>query len=370
MSETDPTTLPVESLDVSLYSHPDSVRDIARRQAAYWCLARGVQPPDYDIELISAIQYAGVPFNAVFADFGSGAPEFPELLIRVGYEEGEKYAIDPNTESWNGYPYWQPKGTDSRLESLRLAGDHDALEAYYTRNQGNGRVLEPGITLIKADGEFIPLPSGSIDVVTSRWSGYHGFKNPKALFEIGRILSKGSFSDSQPHRPGIHGDLTSGNENKERSIGMETEIAQVLNRLTHVKWRKPASIQSGFTSEKTLETFPDFYKNVYVKHVRQKMLFTLANRAIILNALKTYRVSYILESGNLDDAYRDAHFTDRQVVKEEIFDEAVEAVAGAQIDEATERGEILTDKVRRTVIFGSDEEIDLPTGLDGYEKIA
>ena len=52
------------------YNTPEGRNNVAIRQALYWNLAPGQVPPDYELEIISALQHAGVPNTASLLDIG------------------------------------------------------------------------------------------------------------------------------------------------------------------------------------------------------------------------------------------------------------------------------------------------------------
>lgn len=270
---------------------------------------------------------------------------------------GHLIGIDPNSSQFNGLPYWQPLKSNPTLAVLKSAESWIELE--------KSLKAEDGITLFEARADTVPLPDHFADAVTTVFSGYHAFRNPEALPQIKRILK----TSETTHRAGIHADATSGRENKERMIDDESRIAKVLSIIMRQVILPPPPLQAGFTAEDTLEIFPQFYQHVYVKHIKQEIIFNL-KREVILNAHRTYRDSYQPKSGHLSEKSRDKKYTDRHVIKEEIFERALEIVVGGQIDDAEEAGELVTDKVRRMVTFASDEEIDLPLGENEYQKVA
>lgn len=350
------------------YDTADGKAKIAARQAVYWCLADNIKPPDYDLEVIQGFEHAGIEPNATLLDIGSSKPSFHKLCKMTG-TGGKLISIDPYEKQFGGLTFYEPQGGREEFEALLKDGDATKIANFLKEIRGTEHGEYEGITLIKAGADFIPVEDGSVDGATTIFSGYHAFKNPGALYEIKRKLRVPSGVGRTAIRAGIHADTTSGNENKETSIEKEGEVAFYLSRLLGRKILPPPPLQAGFTAERTLEVFPTIYNKVYVKRIEQEIIFN-GSKIIIMRAIMTYRDSFIPQSGTLPDKFRDLDFTDKPVIRKDIFNKAVEVVVGGQIEDAEEAGVLITDKVRRIITFSSDQEINLPTGKDGYEQIA
>lgn len=350
------------------YDTAEGKNKIAARQAVYWCLEPGVQPPDYDLEIIAGLQHAELSPLSTIVDIGCSFPGgFLKLCGLTGLR-ARLIGIDPYAKQFSGLPYLEPQGSREEFQALLCEGD-DARLAQFFKQVGEPAADEfKNITLYQAGADFIPLPDCSVDAVTTIFSGYHAFQNHEALAEVKRILKRPSPMGAKTERAGIHADANSGNENKEGMIEDEGRVAEVLSVITGCKISPPPPLQAGFTSEDTLETFPGMYRHVYVKRIEQEIVFNVG-REIVLSAHRTYRDSYMVEDSSLPEKYRDVSYDDKPVVNERTFERALETVVSGQIDDAEEAGEVITDKVRRTIIFASDDEIDLPRGKDGYEQI-
>lgn len=371
MSEVDPTEIQ-QTTPFNWGINYDTVEGknkIAIRQAVYWCLAKGIEPPDYDSEIIKGFEYAGLNNNSTLLDVGSSKPSFHKLCILTGM--GAKLiSMDPYEKQFNGLTYYEPQGSKAEFSALLNEGDDSKIERFLREIEGKTDDEFEGITLIKAGSDFIPVKDGTIDGATTIFSGYHAFVNREAIYEIKRKLRIASGIGISAVRAGIHADATSENENKETSIQKEGEVALYLSDELGQKILPPPPLQAGFTAEDTLEVFPNIYNNVYVRRINQEIIFSTANKPIILGAIKTYRDSFTPVSGKLQDKYRDLTYKNKPVISEDIFNEAVDEIFSKQIDDAEKRGTPITDKVRRIITFSSDDEIDLPKGKDGYEKIA
>lgn len=334
-----------------IYGSTHSVSDIAARQVLYWRLLRPPeQAPDYNFEVISGLQQAGVPETATIVDIGCADEDFLLQWQLTGHT-GKLIGIEPNTIQFNGLPYWQ-----------LLEPSQGSQERKYALNAGSGRQL-PGIDLYEGAADFLPLADGSVDVTVTNFSGYHAFQNQRGLWEVARVLRPaGTGTD----RAGIHVDTGSGNENKGYMIGQEQKIARWLTHKLGVEVAPPPPLQAGFTSENVVEVFPRLFRFVYVKLIRQELVLTIDPEAVA-DAHRTYRPSYSVKSDMLADTFRDQDHEDRLVVGRELFEIALDEVVMRELEEARLQNREVTDQVRRHISFSSNEEIDLP---EAYSRIS
>ncbi len=353
------------------YKTPEGKARVDARQAVYWCLEPGLQPPDYDVIVADALASAGVPLDGTIVDGGCSHPGgFLGLLKLIGYSVDGLIGFEPHPEQFDGLPYWKKQTGNPTIEALKESKDPGKLQSFYLRDFGNGKEIT-GINLYEASADDIPLNDRSANAVTTIFSGYLAFRNRSALLEIKRILKTvEDFRGSDvKQRSGLHIDVGSGNENKEGMIADETNIAEVLSIITAKKILPPPPLQAGFTTEDAVETFPNLYNHVYIKRIEQEIIYNYG-RAIILNSHMTYRDSYTVESSVvLPDVYRDTAYENKQVISYDIFKMAAELVVGSKIDAAQKIGKLVTDKTRRHVLVSCDEPVDLPIGEGEYEEI-
>ncbi|HSX27227.1 MAG TPA: hypothetical protein VLG25_00415 [Patescibacteria group bacterium] len=336
----------------------DGPAKVAIRQLRYTLLDPGVEPVDYGLTVITDLRYGGIGPRGLVAEIGCGDGALLNLCQSEGL--GDKWAgIEPNAKQFKGRPYMELKQPDAEV---RWVLDHGTPREQRQLFRHVGKIAYEPVTLYKAGADLIPLPSRSAKVAISKFSGHLAFKNIDGLLEAKRVLEP----------TGVQADITFGSENNDLVIEDEDKMAEVLSEVVKEEMLPPRPPESLFTSEDTIEAFSRVHRNVYVKWVRQEMVFNNGPE-IILDSHRTYRDRYIPASGGLPEKFCDPAYRDRPVVRSDIFEEVLRAVVLAPIEQAIKDGERRTAKIRRTFTVASDIEIDVPRGTndeDGYEQIA
>lgn len=264
---------------------------VAARRALNYCLEPGAPIVDFDIESVDILIQMGVqlsntpekPADALL-DVGCSFPAYSKEWIRRGHQ-GKLYGLDPNTEQFNGLPYWEPLDSYRSRELTLKPGDLEKLNSYYRDKGGVPHRALGRITLIKSDANYIPLPDGTVRVVSNRFSAYHiaSDKQAAAFREMKRV---------QDER-GIQEVATSMADNKMRVRELESQTAATISERTGVAFNPPIPTNAGFTSEKATERMTQDYKHVWVRRHRARLVFDTKERfSALARSFGSFRESY------------------------------------------------------------------------------
>lgn len=344
LSEIDPTTASVrQPTDWSEhYDEADGPAKVAARRAVYDCLEPGVEPVNFEIEVIDALHHAGFSNTATVVDIGCSYPSFLEMWKLSGHF-GELIGIEPNTKQFNGLPFWQPHGADATLAALKFQGDQEKLDAFYKLNAGDSATELEGIDLFEADANFIPLPDGTVDLASFMFSFYHVPKDKQApaLEEVRRVLRAGKDG------AGILALATSGEDNKEVARQDELRIGKLLSLIMKTTVTPPEPLNSGFTSEDATLLLPKMFRYAYVYEYKTK---------IVINDRSSMHI-YLNSHRSLLDKYRDK---ENKMPEHFYFEKVLASVVGSKIEDDIMDNGKFEDTLSQALFFASDEPINLP----------
>ncbi len=317
------------------YGDLDGPDKIAARRELNYCLDEGVSPIDFDQLAYKSLKAVGVGERATILDIGCSFPFYLEAW-KMARHKGHLIGVDPNSEQFNGLPFWQPLGKDREYERIRQEGDPEKLSAFYERIGKLHTGSISGIELISAPADFIPLSDNEADVVSWMFSAYAIAKEKQeASFEEAYRVQK---------EDGIHVIATSAGNNKEGIRENEAKIAAALTEQTGVEFLKPIPINAGFTSEDAVERMAKDFNHVWVFPHRQKMVFDSPRRhRALLKAYMSFRDGYL------------ARHDHAQIPTTTEFEMGLMAVVGTQIAEAyiDNHGRI-EDTLAQDLVFASD----------------
>lgn len=322
------------------YDTPEGPRKVAARRAVYDCLEEGVEAVNFEIEVITALGMAGLRDTATIVDVGCSYPSFLELWQITGHK-GRLIGIEPNTEQFNGLPFWQPLGADSG--ELK---EEDRFKAFFKRHGGAENLGMPNVELFEAHANYIPLPNESADLVSFMFSFYHvpKEKQPTAIDEAKRVL----VSQSGDEVTGVFALATSGNHNKEGIRENETKIAAVLSELMGMEIQPPEPLNSGFTSEDAEELLTKKFQYVAEFEHKARIVFdTPFHKAVLLNAYHSLHDKYRHKSGITPD--------------KRTFELATQNVVGEQLLAASIHGASVEDKLHQSLFIAGHSPLRLPS---------
>lgn len=344
LSEIDPTTPGTrQPTDWSEhYDEADGPAKVAARRAVYDCLEPGIEPVNFEVEVIDALHYAGFSDTATVLDIGCSYPSFLELWQLCGHR-GRLIGIEPNSKQFNGLPFWQPQATDPNPAVLKSDGYKDKFGAFYKLNEGDSAKELEGVELFEADANYIPLPDGTVDLASFMFSFYHvpKAKQGLALEEARRVLRASN------HGAGILALATSGGDNKEAARKDEERIASLLSVVMKSSITPPEPLNSGFTSEDATVVLPEIFRHVYVFEHRAKIVINDSN--------STH--TYLNSHRSLRDKYRDENECMPPLV---LFEKVLDAVVAARVEDAIIENGRFEDRLSQALFFASDETINLP----------
>ena len=325
-----------------------------------------VKPVDFDLELVNTLGHIGLSETATIVDIGCGYGDTLDMWELTGHK-GRLIGIEPNSEQFNGRPFWQPLATDEELEALKKAGNQSKINEYYVLHQGRRGSQFGRIELFEANANFLPLPDGTVDLVTFMFSFYHILeeKQDAALDEAKRVLRQptpGQGSNGDEEIAGILALATSGDNNKEGIRRNEAKIAAELSKLMETEIEPPDPLNSGFTTEDAENILPTKFKHVSVfkhdeEHTGAKIVIkTKIQKDILFNGYRTLRDQYKHSSG--------------MIPSERMFEIALQKVVGKQIVEAEALGNYVEDQISQALFIASDQPLKrlpakyLPVGAE------
>ncbi len=286
------------------------------RQMVYQCVETGLPTPDYDFEVVQALQYAGIKDTDTIVDIGCSYPTFLEFWRETGHK-GQLKGIDPNTAQFNDLSYQQ-----------------------YGQERKDGRIL-PGIELYEAAADAIPLEDNSADAITAMFSASH-WDQEKLLDALDEVIRVGKPSF-------IFAAALSGHDNKLIMHRDQQHIARFCSDVLEKEVIPPPPLHAGLTSERAEAILPRKFENVYKKMFSYTIWIDKpGSKEIMLNAHRTQF-----------DLYKTV---DGDIVRPSLVETGLQLLVGETIDRKLANGEAYTDTCLRTVLLASPRPIHVDSG--------
>jgi len=324
VSERDPALEPYVDLS-NLGAHYNEIgkTKVDIRQRVYDCVEPGFPTPDYDLEVIQALQYAGIKDTDTIVDIGCSYPRFLELWQLAGHR-GPLKGIDPNTAQFNDLSYMSLSPEQQDRQRLQRA-------------RKPGRVL-PGIELYEATADKIPLENNSADAITAMFSASH-WNQEKLLDALDEVIRIG--------KPAfMFAVALSGHDNKLMMHRAQEHIAKFCSDVIEEEVVPPPPLHAGLTSERAEAILPRKFENVYKKMFAYTICIDKpGSKEILLNAHRTQF-----------DLYKT---TDGEIIRQSLLEAGLQLLVGETIDRKLADGQAYTDTCLRAVILASPQPIRL-----------
>ncbi len=291
MSELDPRLKAFTTQEFwnSHYNSPDGKAKVEARQKYYWCLPPGEYPPDYDLEMLSGAQEAGIGPDATIADIGCSFPHFLELWKLLGHQ-GRLVGVEPNIMQFDGLPYWKPLSAAHKLLELEIARDTTGNGDFYISEQGDGTKSVDGIELYQSDAGNLPFEDNTIDFAAAMWSLYQ--------LNEAEILPALHHIDSKLKEGGIFGAALSGKANKPNLQKFMSDFAIFMSQQIGRNVTSPPPLQEGCTTEKGIAMLSQVFEYVAHKHFSQELVvYDDLSVGFLTGAILSFSDRFLSEDG-------------------------------------------------------------------------